>query len=100
VLQRCDSNVDCPIAMLGGTTFCNYCSLYQSYNNFSSYVIHIYIYIYIYTQLFMPVQLLFHALIPARSLENKVGPEPESRCSTGLKMAALFFPEISVTVTS
>ena len=48
----------------------------------------------------MPVQLLFHALIPARSLENKVGPEPESRCSTGLKMAALFFPEISVTVTS
>jgi len=60
----------------------------------------LYIYIYIYTQLFMPVQLLFHALIPARSLENKVGPEPESRCSTGLKMAALFFPEISVTVTS
>jgi hypothetical protein len=55
--------------------------------------------LYIYIQLFMPVQVLFHALIPARSLENKVGPEPESRCSTGLKMAALFFSEISVTVT-
>jgi len=29
-----------------------------------------------------------------------VGPEPDSRCSTGLKMAALFFPDTSVTVTS